>query len=272
MRTVADLATYRALNQAADDHGLPLVGHTFGIPAETVLEAGQDGVEHFLFPVLDSVSPAERRDIWRQFAERDVPVVPTLVTFTEGTFVPLDEFRAVVEDSTGAVDPRRRYLSRYLVLDWREQLQEMEGGEEQVALFREIYRSTVRNLREMHEEGVDILAGSDVAVLNVFPGSSLHQELELFVQELGLSPPEALQRATRIPAEFLDLADSVGTIEEGKVADLLLLGADPLADISNTRRIEAVVLRGRVFEGADLERVRASVEEADDRRVNDWRR
>ncbi len=272
IRTVADRATYRALNEAADAHGLPLVGHAYGIPPELVLDAGQDGIEHFLFPLLDSLSAEERGEIWTRFAEEGVAVVPTLVTFPESALAPLEELRTMMDDSMGAVEPRRRYVSRFMELDWREQLGEREENEEALELFRHLYRSTVRNLREMHAAGVRLLTGSDVAVLNIFPGSSLHDELELFVDELGLTPQETLQRATRLPAEFLGIADSVGTIEEGKVADLVLLDADPLADIGNTRRIEAVVLRGRLFTAEDLTALLDEVERAPDQQVNDWQR
>ena len=116
------------------------------------------------------------------------------------------------------------------------------------------------------------MAGSDVAVLNVFPGTSLHEELRLFVDSVGMSPMEALASATRKPAEWLGLADSVGTIEAGKVADLVMLDADPLADITNSRRIAAVVLRGRLFQRRDLDALLAAVARMPDRRMNDWLR
>jgi cytosine/adenosine deaminase-related metal-dependent hydrolase len=116
------------------------------------------------------------------------------------------------------------------------------------------------------------MAGSDVAVLNVFPGLSLHEELRLFVDSVGMSPMEALESATRKPAEWLGMADSVGTIAAGKVADLVLLDADPLADIRNTQRISAVVLRGKLFRQGDLEALRAAVRAMPDIRTNDWLR
>jgi cytosine/adenosine deaminase-related metal-dependent hydrolase len=124
----------------------------------------------------------------------------------------------------------------------------------------------------MREAGVRIMAGSDVAVLNIFPGPSLHEELRLFVDSVGMSPMEALASATRKPAEWLGLADSVGTIARGKVADLMLLDADPLADIKNTQRISAVVLRGKLFRQGDLEALRAAVRAMPDIRENDWLR
>jgi imidazolonepropionase-like amidohydrolase len=87
-----------------------------------------------------------------------------------------------------------------------------------------------------------------------------------------MSPAEALSSATRRPAEWLGLADSVGTIEVGKVADLVLLDANPLADIESTRRIRAVVLRGRLYDQAGLAALMAEVARAPDRRANDWLR
>jgi imidazolonepropionase-like amidohydrolase len=90
------------------------------------------------------------------------------------------------------------------------------------------------------------------------------------VDSLGMSPLEALASATRAPAEWLGLADSVGTIEPGKVADLVLLEGDPLADITNTRRIAAVVLRGRLLARNDLESLLSAVAAMPDVRVNDW--
>jgi imidazolonepropionase-like amidohydrolase len=116
------------------------------------------------------------------------------------------------------------------------------------------------------------MAGSDVAVLNIFPGLSLHEELRLFVDSVGMSPMEALESATRRPAEWLGLADSVGTIAPGKVADLVLLDANPLQNIANTRRIAAVVIRGRLLDRNGLDALLASVATMPDLRVNDWMR
>jgi imidazolonepropionase-like amidohydrolase len=124
----------------------------------------------------------------------------------------------------------------------------------------------------MHEAGVKILPGSDTGVLAVFPGSSLHEELALFVGELGLTPAQALERATRSSAEFLGLGDSLGTIAPGKLADVVLLGADPLADLGNLRHVDTVVMRGRLFTRADLDMLLAAVEAAPDRQTNDWPR
>ncbi len=83
----------------------------------------------------------------------------------------------------------------------------------------------------------------------VLPGWGLHQELAL-LRESGLTPMQALQTATRNPARYFGILDETGTIEAGKSADLVLLDADPLADIQNTQKIDAVVSRGRYYSRA----------------------
>jgi hypothetical protein len=205
---------------------------------------------------------------WRQLAARDVGVVPTIVTVLESGFRAMDYFRALVTDTTAAVHPLRPYLSAFMIQDWREQVDEVTP--QRRAYFDRALPVGLKHLREMHEAGVRIMAGSDVAVLNVFPGASLHDELRLFVDSLKMSPMEALESATRKPAEWLRIADSVGTIERGKVADLILLDADPLSDIANTRRIAAVVLRGKLFRRQDLDALLAEVRRMPDIRANDW--
>jgi imidazolonepropionase-like amidohydrolase len=166
------------------------------------------------------------------------------------------------------VHPLRPYLSAFMIQDWREQVEEVTP--QRRAYFDRALPVALEHLREMHEAGVRIMAGSDVAVLNVFPGASLHDELRLFVDSLRMSPMEALESATRKPAEWLRIADSVGTIERGKVADLVLLDADPLSDIGNTRRVHVVVLRGKLFRRQDLDALLAEVRSMPDIRANDW--
>jgi imidazolonepropionase-like amidohydrolase len=90
-------------------------------------------------------------------------------------------------------------------------------------------------------------AGTDLGTLLCYPGFGLHDELELLVNSIGLTPAEALQSTTRIPAEFMGLGASLGTVEKGKIADLVLLEANPIIDITNTRKIAAVVIGGRLI-------------------------
>ena len=109
----------------------------------------------------------------------------------------------------------------------------------------------------MYRDSVPLLAGSDEPNPYTIPGFSLHDELGLLVAA-GLSPMAALQAATRSPALMLGALDSLGTIETGKVADLVLLAANPLDDIANTRRIDAVVIGGTLLDRPALDRMLAS--------------
>jgi imidazolonepropionase-like amidohydrolase len=270
VRTVQDSATYLALARAAHAHGKRLVGHYVAASPALFLEAGQDGVEHGFPIAFDTLPRDQRMAFWRELAKRDVGVVPTLVVVIESAFRPAEYFRALLADTSGATHPLRPYVSKFMILDWREQAE--EATPQRRAILERAWPIWLRQAREMREAGVRIMAGSDVAVLNIFPGASVHEELRLFVDSVGMSPMEALASATRKPAEWLGLADSVGTIARGKVADLVLLDADPLADIKNTQRISAVVLRGKLFRQGDLEALRAAVRAMPDIRENDWLR
>jgi imidazolonepropionase-like amidohydrolase len=129
-----------------------------------------------------------------------------------------------------------------------------------VADREKFVQAELKMVGEMKRAGVPILAGTDTAAgVRVYPGFSLHDELGLLVQA-GLTPMEALQAATLNAGKFLGLADT-GTIEKGKRADLVLLDASPLEDIGNTRKIQGVVLGGRYFSRADLDRLLHEVEE-----------
>jgi imidazolonepropionase-like amidohydrolase len=112
----------------------------------------------------------------------------------------------------------------------------------------------------MCRAGVEFLAGTDAGCMYCFPGFSLHDELELLVRA-GLTPREALQAATRNQARYFGLND-LGTVEPGKLADLVLLEADPLADIKNTRKIAAVVAGGRLLPREALRQMLDEVETA----------
>src|SRR5205085_5584173 len=115
--------------------------------------------------------------------------------------------------------------------------------------FRRRVADVARDLvAAAHRAKVRVLAGTDAIDAYVVPGFSLHQELELLVAS-GFTPLEALASATSETARFLGKEKDAGTVEAGKRADLVLLDADPLVDIRNTRRIAAVLLGGRVVSG-----------------------
>ena len=114
---------------------------------------------------------------------------------------------------------------------------------------------------KLHAAGVPFLAGTDTpAGVDVIPGISLHLELQRFVAA-GFTPLQALQTATLNPAKFLNRISDFGTIEPGRIADLVLLKANPMADISNTRSINAVVADGRYFPATELTQLRQHLEQ-----------
>jgi imidazolonepropionase-like amidohydrolase len=116
-------------------------------------------------------------------------------------------------------------------------------------------------VRRMHAANVPFLAGTDTpAGVDVIPGISLHLELQRFVAA-GFTPLEALQTATLDPAKFYNNLNDYGTVQPGRIADLVLLSANPLADISNTRSITAVVADGRYFSLRDLTQLRAKLKQ-----------
>ena len=96
----------------------------------------------------------------------------------------------------------------------------------------------------MHDAGVPFGAGTDVPINLSVPGYSLHSELDMLVKA-GLTPLEALEAATLEPAKFFGLEGNMGAIAEGQVADMVLLDADPLEDINNTKRIVMVISKGQ---------------------------
>jgi len=114
----------------------------------------------------------------------------------------------------------------------------------------------------MHHAGVPFMAGTDAAPgVYIMPGFSLHDELANLV-EAGFTPMEALQTATSNPAKFLGIESSFGSIDPGKIADLVLLRADPLVDIKNTQKINAVIANGRTFDRESLDNLLKQVETA----------
>jgi imidazolonepropionase-like amidohydrolase len=112
----------------------------------------------------------------------------------------------------------------------------------------------------LHKSGVTFLAGTDTpAGVHIFPGYSLHEELQRFVAA-GFTPLEALQTATINPARFFGIEDQAGTVEKGKLADLVLLSANPLEDIANTQKVTGVIANGRYYRRAELDKMLARVE------------
>jgi predicted amidohydrolase YtcJ len=124
------------------------------------------------------------------------------------------------------------------------------------SILRTIVPLELENIRLLNEAGVLLLAATDVGVPLQVPGISLHVELERLI-EAGLTPLQALQTATLNPARVLKIVDALGTVEPGKLADMVLLDANPLENIRNTQKIRAVIADGRLYRRADLDRLLA---------------
>ena len=199
IRTTTDRETYLAIGAAAKRHGLALSGHVQPYPLEDILLAGQASIEHGFYPPLDERPAFDHRALFTRLAAAGVAIVPTLVVL-ERLGTPDDETlkRAVAEAERPSKG--KRLLSAYLRADWREQL--AEQGADRRPVYGRFQENMRRDLRELRAAGVRILAGTDIGVLNVVPGESLHEELRLLVRDGNLSPFEALRAATRDAAVF----------------------------------------------------------------------
>lgn len=179
---------------------------------------------------------------------------------TNGTWqVPTLTVRRVwgrLDDSHFLNDPRLAYIDSRSRDRWQERIRpQLRIWDFRLfQLARGIFSQEERMVGAMSATEVPLMAGTDAMNPYCFPGFSLHDELGLLV-ESGLSPLAALQAATINPARFLRITADEGTVEPGKIANLVLLQADPLADIHNTTRIEAVWLRGQYFDHMALEQM-----------------
>jgi len=153
-------------------------------------------------------------------------------------------------------DPRLRYMPPDISASWTKPKPIPPFI---TVILEKTFQKYLELIEPMNKAGIRFLAGTDVFNPFCFPGFSLHDELDLLVQS-GLTPMEALQAATHNAAEYLGRLDSLGTIEEGKMADLVLLEANPLADIRNTQRINALVFDGKLFEKTDLQKMLQDIE------------
>jgi len=149
--------------------------------------------------------------------------------------------------------PHGEYASESLLEATRENARFSKFDAEKEAWFTGNAKASLPMLRTLVEYGNGLLAACDGLV----PGFCIHDELELMARA-GLTPLQALQTATINPARYLGRETTSGSIAVGKRADLVLLDADPLLDINNTRRIAAVLVRGHVMQRPDLDRLLAA--------------
>jgi imidazolonepropionase-like amidohydrolase len=238
-------ASYFALVDEARRLSLPVEGHVpRSVTALEVSAAGQRSVEHFTGLDEAKFDRAKAGAVIAAFKKNGTWLCPTLI---------MRHNYAMLDDRSLAADTRLRYAKP----SWREGWLRMSNDSAKTpaaewAKRRELIRKEDALVGEMRHAGVGILAGTDDSNPYVIPGFSLHDELALLVAA-GLTPMQALQAATLNPAKFFGRLDTLGTVETGKLADLVLLDADPLADIRNTTRINAVVVNGRLLDRKDLD-------------------
>jgi imidazolonepropionase-like amidohydrolase len=263
MRTTPDLDTFRAVAAEAREQRLPFAAHPVAAPEE-LMRVGLRSVEHFLaFPPVDG-TPAERHALFQKMAHSGLFMSDTGANLDALVALTYDQVKQRVENTDGRLDPHRPYVCGYLIADWREQAEELKEPETAKAYqsLREQLPSHYRNIREMREAGVKFLAGTDTGVVLMYPGFSLHDELQKMVQDFGFTSIEVLRIATSNVPGFYGEEQRFGAIEVGQAADLLLLDADPLIDIRNTTKIRGVMAQGRWFDRTALDNLMRAVKQA----------
>jgi len=285
-------SAYFGVADEARKLGLPLVGHVpFAVSAVEAADAGQYSIEHLsgvslacssreavlrreLAAVPDKEAPGVtgvflRLEVQAEDSYDETRAAALFEGFVKnGTWhVPtltVKQSHAMLSDKiTTSSSSRLPYLPSSLKDRWdnRRASTFRNLRAEDYANFKHLFRRHLELVSAMHRAGVRFLAGTDTGALDCYPGFSLHDELALLVRA-GLTPMEALQAATRNPAQYLHRLEDLGTVEQGKIADLVLLDANPLDDIRNTTKIHAVVVNGRLLLNADLQALRKQAEVA----------
>ena len=200
---------------------------------------------------LDSFDEKKAAVLFAHFVKNGTWMCPTLSVLQAAALSGEADFRN---------DPRMKYIPDFLKKQFWE---DAYGWKEHTAEFnaqaKRVFQKQLEVVGLMSRAGVQIIAGTDTANPYVFPGFSLHDELALLVQS-GLTPAEALRTATINAARYFDMDKSLGTVEKGKIADLVLLDANPLTDINNTRKIDAVIVGGKFLPKETLQKMLAEVE------------
>jgi imidazolonepropionase-like amidohydrolase len=275
--------SYLAIVDEAKNQHIPFAGHVpFSVSALEASDAGQKSMEHLWGIYLScssreeelrsemlkggvNLSGSERIRLELDEAAASYDENKAAKVFAHlaknGTWL-VPTFSAVLRDSEifdvrVTTDPRLKYIPPAIQKSWS------EAAAAGAAIKGKSYERKVQVVGAMHRAGVPLLAGTDAGWVQpyVYAGFSLHDELAQLVRA-GLTPMESLQTATINPARFLGMEKDLGTIEKGKIANLVLVDADPLTDIHNTTRISVVFLAGKEFDRAALNEMLKSAEAA----------
>src|SRR6266403_106181 len=264
-----------AIAEEAKKQQIPFEGHVpDSVRASEMSEAGMKSFEH-LIGIFEGSSPAEddllkgNKSEGRFLATYDPSRTaalaailaknqtwqcPTLVWERGGNLIDASDF---------SKDTRVKYVpASWETKTWKRFTDEITPGygADDLAIRKKFVEKELQVVGMLHKAGVPFLAGTDTpAGVHIFPGYSLHEELQRFVAA-GFTPLEALQTATINPARFFEMEDQMGTVEKGKLADLVLLSANPLEDIANTQKTAAVIANGRYYRRAELDKMLGRVE------------
>jgi hypothetical protein len=204
---------------------------------------------------LSDMTPALRTELFQSVSEQKASALAAVFVKNGTALCPtLVQYRGAMMGDEKIIreDERLHLVDSFDQKDWAEFASRFRP--ENRLLRQTRFEKGLDIIRMLHQNGVQILAGTDLGNPFVYAGFSLHDELSLFVQA-GLSPLAALQTATINPARYTGKENETGTVSKGKLADLVLLDANPLADISNTKKINVVIINGKLLTRKDLERL-----------------
>ncbi|OUJ73643.1 amidohydrolase family protein [Hymenobacter crusticola] len=238
-----DTETFKAIVDEANKQGMKVVGH---IP-----NAFRGRLREAFIPHFDMVAHAEEYSKQsKDLSDEDARGFATLAKNNGTWLTPTLTTMVWIANQTRSLDgvrnlPSLKYVHPLMQSKWlNSNHYNQETDPKRVARIDDMVNFHLRLVKAFKEAGVPIVAGTDAGVSGVVWGYSLHDELELLVKA-GLTTEEALASATRLPATWLKLGDKIGTVEVGKYADLVLLDANPLENIHNTRKISGVFANGR---------------------------
>jgi imidazolonepropionase-like amidohydrolase len=277
--SVPSKEVFFAVADEAKKQNIPFAGHLpFQVSAQEASNAGMRSIEHLLYSAFSLSFSSQEDDLrvqliaaeekgdsvaWEKIAhesdatydkEKAAQLFQTLKrngTWVTPTLASLD-ITAHPEDWS-ADDPQLAFVPPPLAKQWRDSMQDTEMKERAAWLARQAANDW-RLTGELHHAGMPLLVGSDSLDAFVVPGESLHREMGEMVRA-GLTPAEVLSAATSGAAKFLGREHDLGTVEAGKIADLVLLDGSPLESIANTQRVNAVVRAGVYLDRGELDKL-----------------
>ena len=275
-----------AVAEEAKKQNITFAGHLpFEVGAAEASDAGMRSIEHFLYSGFALSFSSREEELRKRLVEAertgDSAAWETIAheaDLTYSTEKAATLFQTLKKNGTWITptiaaldiashpevwkldDPNLDFVPGSLATEWRSSINNDRMKKHAAWLGRQAVNDG-KLAGELHRGGIPLLVGSDSLDPFVFPGGSLHRELAEFVQA-GFTPMEAIQAATRGAAQFLGREKEFGTVESGKTADLVLLDANPLENMANTRKILAVIRNGNYLDRAALDSILAKAKTA----------